>query len=111
MLPLVALATGGELLVATSCRTVKEANSYLSMLTFLVMGTTMWVAVRPGPPGAAASLLPIAGHEHLLERGFEHAAVSSSAALLLSVVTLSAAVAIVLAAARMLRRDSSVYGG
>jgi sodium transport system permease protein len=118
LVSLAPLAAALEIYISTRCRSTKEANTYLSMLTFVVMGAAMWLAFRPGALTGWWSILPLAGQQRLLEAGFAGATFSlvqsvtmivTSAALTMTTGCLT--LAIVAAAWRSFSRHEAVYGG
>jgi sodium transport system permease protein len=112
--PLVTLAAAAaalELFVSTVCRNLKEANTYLGMLIFVVMGVAMLLAFRPQSAASWWFLVPIGGHERLLQLAFVTGDWPLSEAAILGGLSLALTLALLVAAAKALHRDSIVYGG
>jgi sodium transport system permease protein len=117
LLPLALLAASLAIGVSTACRNTKEANTWWSMLTFVVMGVSMWLAFQPDTTHGWTSVAPILGQQRLLEWGFAGAAPSLVDAAIIARhaavlgATTAAAAGLVLAATWILfRRDEAVYG-
>ena len=110
---LVALALAAaalQILVSTMCRNLKEANTYLSMMIFVVMGVGMWVAFRPQSAEGWWFLAPIAGQQVLMQRGLATGALPVLESLILAAMTAASAVLALVYAGRLMRRDAIVYG-
>jgi sodium transport system permease protein len=107
---LAAVAAAMELLVSTLCRNLKEANTYLGMLIFVVMGVAMWLAFRPQSAEGWWFLVPIAGHERLLQLAFVNGEWPLAEAAILAASSLGLAFALLACAAKALHRDSIVHG-
>jgi len=114
LIPLALLAAALELGISTACRTVKEAHTYLSMLTFVPMMVGMFLVFHPKAAAGWAHFLPIAGQQWQLERwangGGMPLGIPLVQALVLAVLTAAAAACAVLAAANVMERDDVVYG-
>ena len=110
LIPLALLAAALELGISTACRTVKEAHTYLSMLTFVPMMVGMLLVFHPKAAGSWAHFLPIAGQQWQLERWAHGGGMPLVQALVLAVLTAAAAACAVLAAANVMERDDVVYG-
>ena len=110
---LVALALAAaalQILVSTLCRNLKEANTYLSMMIFVVMGVGMWLAFRPQSAEGWWFLAPIAGQQVLLQRGLATGELPVLESLILAATTAASAVLALVYAGRLMRRDAIVYG-
>jgi sodium transport system permease protein len=108
MLALAAAAL--QVLVSTMCRSIKEANTYLSMLIFAVMALGMWLAFRPQSAEGWWFLAPVAGHQVLLQLGFANAEVPVFASLVLAATTAAITAIALVYAGKLMRRDAVVYG-
>jgi sodium transport system permease protein len=118
LLQLGLLAAALGILVSTLSRNAKESQTWLSVLIFAAMAGSMWLAFRPPDAAGWSSMVPLAGHQRLLEWGFAVAAAPDvdapvvalrSAALGSSTAALTA---IVLAITCLVfRRDECVCGG
>jgi sodium transport system permease protein len=108
MLALAAAAL--QILVSTMCRSIKEANTYLSMLIFAVMALGMWLAFRPQSAEDWWFLAPVAGQQVLLQLGFANAEVPVLASLVLAATTAAGTVLALVYAGKLMRRDAVVYG-
>jgi sodium transport system permease protein len=99
-----------QILVSTLCRNLKEANTYLSMMIFVVMGVGMWLAFRPQSAAGWWYLAPIAGQQFLLQRGLATGELPILESLILAATTAASAVLALVYAGRLMRRDAIVYG-
>jgi sodium transport system permease protein len=118
LLALALLTAALEILVSTLCRNTKEANTYLSMMVFAAMAVAMWLAFRPQAAERWWYVVPLLGHQRLLEIGFVgggstlvHAAVVAVQSALLTTTTAALTVLVLTATWRLFRRDEAVYGG
>ena len=110
---LVALALAAaalQILVSTMCRNVKEANTYLSMMIFVVMGVGMWLAFRPQSAEAWWFFAPIAGQQVLMQRVLVTGELPVLESLILAVTTAASAGLALVYAGRLMRHDAVVYG-
>lgn len=108
--PLSLLAASIELLLSTSSRSVKEAQTYLSMAVFLPMGIGMFLVFFPAGQRAWFNLLPLLGQQLHLQRLIAGRDVPLPQSIVLGGLTLALAVLILLIAANRLRRDEIIYG-
>jgi sodium transport system permease protein len=99
-----------QILVSTMCRNLKEANTYLSMLIFAVMGLGMWLAFRPQAAEDWWFLAPVAGQQVLLQLGFANGELPVLESLVLAAATAVSAVVALVCAGKLMRRDVVVYG-
>jgi sodium transport system permease protein len=104
------LAAAVEVLVSTWCRNVKEANTYLTILIFVVMGLGMWLAFSPGTARAWWFLVPIAGHQHLLQAGLTSAESIVAGSIVLAAASVGVAALALAYAGRLFQRDAILYG-
>jgi sodium transport system permease protein len=110
---LVALALAAaalQILVSTLCRGLKEANTYLSMTIFVVMGVGMWLAFRPQSAEGWWFLAPIAGQQVLMQRALATGALPVLECLILTATTAASGVLALVYAGRLMGRDAIVYG-
>jgi sodium transport system permease protein len=108
MLALAAAAL--QILVSTMCRSIKEANTYLSMLIFAVMALGMWLAFRPQSAEDWWFLAPVAGQQVLLQLGFANGELPVLGSLVLAATTAAGTVLALVYAGKLMRRDAVVYG-
>jgi len=118
LLSLGLLAAAAEILISTLCRSTKEANTYLSLFVFAIMGLAMWLAFRPPAADAWSRLVPMLGQQRLLASTFAGGSASLVQMGLLAIqsawlatATAAAAVLVLGAASRLFQRDEAVYGG
>jgi sodium transport system permease protein len=109
MLPLALLAASLQLLIATLCRSLKEAQTYLSMIVFAPMLIGMFLVFYRGVP-EWFNLLPIAGQQLQLELLMKGGSLPFSEPLWLGGLTTAAALLILFLAADRLERDEILYG-
>jgi sodium transport system permease protein len=110
LIALALLAAALEILVSAVCGSVKEANTYLSILLFVVMGLGMWLAFSSRPVDAWWYSMPIAGHQHLLELVFANGELPLRESALLGATSITVALSLIVGAARLFQRDAIVYG-
>jgi sodium transport system permease protein len=110
LLFLAPFAAALQLLVSSLCRNVKEANAYLTIMIFVVMGICMWLAFSPGKAEAWWFLLPISGHQHVLQTGLANAPLSLLGSVSLAAVSLALAAGVIAYTGRLFQRDAIVYG-
>src|SRR5262249_44536531 len=67
LLALAALVAALEILASTMCRSLKEAQAWLSILVFVAMAGGMWLAFQPLALQGPWIALPVAGHQRLLQ--------------------------------------------
>jgi sodium transport system permease protein len=107
--PLALLAASLQLLIATLCRSLKEAQTYLSMIVFAPMLIGMFLVFYRGVP-EWFNLLPIAGQQLQLELLMKGGSLPFSEPLWLGCLTTAAALLILFLAADRLERDEILYG-
>lgn len=105
------LAAAVEVWVSTVCRSVKEANTYLSMLVFAPMGLGMFMVFSPLAGAAGWSVVPMAGQQLGLEASLRGEPVDVSRLPWLLLTTVALAGVALFAAADRLEQDDVVYGG
>jgi sodium transport system permease protein len=114
-----ALFTGAvETLVSALCRSLKEANTYLSMLMFLTMALAMWMAFRPDVASSWTNVMPVAGQQHLLELAFGgktpsslHIAIITIQSSLLALATIATTIVALALTLVVFAREEAAYGG
>lgn len=106
LLPLTALAAAVQLTISTFCRTVKEAQTYLSLLIFLPMGVAMSVVFLAPKPSAWLLCIPIIGQQAMLSTAPHLPLVTPT----LLVATLWCTALTLQYAKSLLTRDEIVYG-
>jgi sodium transport system permease protein len=104
VIPLAAFAAAFQLTISTFCRTVKEAQTYLSLLIFLPMGIAMFMVFLAPNPSPWLLCIPIIGQQALLTHGY----LPSTPFLFL--VTIWCTALALHYSASLLRRDEIVYG-
>jgi len=108
--PLSILAASIQLLLSTACRSVKEAQTYLSMVVFLPMGVGMLLVFFPATRRAWLSFLPLVGQQLHLQRLMDGSAVPLLQSIVLGCLTLVLAILVMLASSHRLQRDEIIYG-
>jgi sodium transport system permease protein len=110
VLTLPLLAASIQLLLSTACRSVKEAQTYLSMLVFLPMGVGMFLVFAPAARLAWFNFLPLVGQQLHLQSLMDGRAVPLVQSIVLGCFTLALAMLVLLVSANRLQRDESIYG-
>ena len=108
--PLSLLAASIQLLISTACRSVKEAQTYLSMIVFLPMGVGMFLVFFPTAPRAWFSILPLVGQQLHLQRLMAGRDVPLLQSIVLGCLTLALAVLVAMVSSNRLQRDEIIYG-
>ncbi len=110
VLPLALLAASAQLLISTVCRTIKEAQTYLSLIVFLPMSLGMLLVFFPASRQPWCRFLPVLGQQLQLQSLVDGSATAIFEPLGLGCVTLAVAILLWSAAANQLKRDDIVYG-
>ena len=111
LVPLALFGAALDLLAASTCRTVKEAQARLSTVMFVPMIVGMFLVFFPGWIGRWWFAVPVVGQQALIGAGLGGEAVSVlQAGLLGLLLTTAVAVMALVAAARGLDRDEIVAG-
>lgn len=110
LLPLTLLSAALELLISTTCRTAKEAQTYLSLLVFLPMLLGMGLVFFPHATKPWLYFFPVTGQQLVLQLSMHGDAAPFLHPLILGWTTIAAAVLLVMMAANRLQRDDVVYG-
>ena len=106
---LVLLASAIQILVSTVCKSVKEAQPYVSMVLLGAMALAMLVVFRPQGFERSWFLFPIAGQQYLIGLGVR-AVPPLASVMILDAVTVVLALAPLFVAAKLLRRDGVLFG-
>jgi sodium transport system permease protein len=109
ILTLPLLAASIELLLSVACRSVKEAQTYLSMLVFLPMGVGMFLVFVPAARRAWLNFLPLFGQQLHLQSLMEGRAVPFLQSIVLGCSTLALAMLVLLVSSNRLQHDESIY--
>jgi sodium transport system permease protein len=110
MLTLPLLAASLQLFLSTVCRSVKEAQNYLSMLMFLPMGVGMFFVFVPAARQAQFKFLPLVGQQLNLQNLVDGRTVPLFHSIVLGCLTVTLAMLVLLVCADRLERDESIYG-
>jgi sodium transport system permease protein len=97
-----------QVLVSAMCRSLKEANTYLSILIFAVLALGMWFAFRPQSAQGWWFLAPVAGQQRLMQLGLVRGDLPLAESLVLAAITGACAVLALVYAAELMRRDAVV---
>jgi hypothetical protein len=89
---------------------MKEAQTYLSLVTFLPMGLGMFLVFFLGAAHAWWRIAPVAGQQLLLEHWMRGGEAPVLESLILGLLTVASAVCLLLYAANRLEQDDVVYG-
>ncbi len=110
LLALAALAAAVELLISAMCHSVKEAQTYLSMVVFAAMGVGFWLGFHPEATPAWWFAAPVAGQFRLLEYAFARNEPLLAPSIVLAVTTMAMLAIVLMTAGRIFERDEAVYG-
>lgn len=110
MLTLPLLAASLQLLLSIACRSVKEAQNYLSMLVFLPVCVGMFFVFVPAARQAQFKFLPLVGQQLHLQSLMDGRSASFLQSIALGCLTLALAMLVLLVCANRLARDESIYG-
>jgi sodium transport system permease protein len=108
LVPLTMLGAALELRIAATCRTAKEAHTWLTMVVFIPMLMGMFLVFFPGRIGDWWFVVPIVGQQVLIGLGVQGQPVSLLYSTVLAVVTAVAAVPALASAVRVLERDDTL---
>ncbi len=109
LIALALLAAALEILVSSACRSLKEANTYLSILIFVVIGVGMWLAFDPRP-GLGWSLAPVVGQQRALQIALANGNLPLWELAGAGVASVVAALLLVIGAGQLFQRDAIIYG-
>jgi sodium transport system permease protein len=108
--PLPLLAASIELLLSTACRSVKEAQTYLSMVVLLPMGVGMFLVFFPAARRAWFSFLPLVGQQLHLQHLMDWRDVSLFQSTALGFLTYALAMLVMLVSSNRFQSDEIIYG-
>jgi sodium transport system permease protein len=111
LIPLTFLAAALQLAISTASRTVKEAQTYLSLLIFIPMGIGMFLTFFPQYIGGWTDFIPILGQQSIAHAGIHGENWSVARAAALALVTSWLTVVTVVVSGKLLEQDGIVYGG
>jgi sodium transport system permease protein len=109
LLPLPFFAASLQLLLSTGCRSLKEAQTYLSMAVFLPVGLGMFGVFFPSAAQAWGWYIPLLGQQLLLQAIMKNSRAGLLPAGLMGCSTLVLAALCLYMTASRLRRDAIVY--
>jgi sodium transport system permease protein len=110
LVPLATFSAALELLIAATCRTAKEAHTWLTMVVFIPMLVGMFLVFFPGRIGDWWFVVPVVGQQVLIGRGLEGQPVSLLHSMVLALVSAVAAIPPLVLAARVFDRDDLLAG-
>lgn len=110
VLSLAGLAAALEILASTMCRSVKEAQAWLSILVFVAMAGGMWLAFQPQALQQTWFVLPVAGHQRVLQAVLSGQPLQFGEVTTLVAVTGAVTAALLAHTGRLFRRDEIIYG-
>ena len=110
MLPLCLLSTAMQLLVATYARTIKEAQTYLSLLLFVPMIPAVALSLRPLSPKPWTALVPVLGQQALLNNSMRGEPIAPEQALIAALVCVVLSALLMRVIAWLLRRERVIFG-
>ncbi len=110
-LPIVFLAGGLQMVIATFTRSFKEAQTYLSLLPLVPALPGLFLAFAPVKAQMWHMLIPTFGQQLLINQLFRGEAVVATHAIVSAVATLALSAAVVLLAIRLYRREAMLSSG
>lgn len=110
LVPLLLMAAALEMLVSTYARSFKEAQTYLTLLTFLPMVPSMLMAFRPVQTQPWMWAVPSMGQNLLINNVLRGEGVPPEGLLLGAVSTLTVAAALLTANVGLLQRERIIFG-
>jgi sodium transport system permease protein len=110
LIPLALLGAALNVLAATTCKTLKEAQARLSMVMFVPMIVGMFLVFFPDRLGQWWFVLPVVGQQAFIGIGLRGGAVSFWQVGLLALITTAVTAAMLVAAAWAMKRDDIVAG-
>lgn len=109
-LPMMLLASALQMIIATSSRTVKEAQSYLGFLPLIPALPGLFLAFIPIRPTLWMMLVPTFGQQLLINQLMRGEAVDPLFVAASALVTLAAGGLLALAAVRLFGREQVLFG-
>lgn len=109
-LPMILLAGALQMIIATSARSVKEAQSYLGFLPLIPALPGLFLAFIPIRPELWMMLVPTFGQQLLINQLMRGEAVSALFVILSAGVTLAAGALLALLAMRLFGREQVLFG-
>jgi sodium transport system permease protein len=106
LVPLAILGSAVHLLVSANSRSAKEAQSWLSMVTFVPMIVGMFMVFFPGWVGRWWFVAPVVGQQSLISRILAGQPVTAVEALSLAALTIAASIPVLMATTATLNRDA-----
>lgn len=104
------LAASIQLLISTTCRGGKEAQTYLSLVVFAPMGMGMFLVFSPAARRPWFNFLPLAGQQLQLQAAIDGAPLGLWQPIVPAYLTITLALFVLLAAANRLQHDEIIYG-
>lgn len=108
--PIMLLASALQMIVATSSRTVKEAQSYLAFLPLIPALPGLFLAFIPLRPALWQMLIPTFGQQVLINQLMRGEPVSPLFVAASAAVTLALGLALTLVAMRLFGREQTLFG-
>lgn len=109
--PIMLLAAGLQMVIATGARTVKEAQSYLGFLPLIPALPGLFLAFVPIRPALWMMAIPTFGQQLLINQLMRGEAVSPLQVAVSAAVTLAVGAALTLLAIRLFGREATLFGG
>jgi sodium transport system permease protein len=109
--PIVFLAGGLQMAIATLTRSFKEAQTYLSVLPMVPMFPAMYLIFAPVKPEMWHMLIPTFGQQLLINQLLRGESIVLGQAVVSALATLAVSAALVLLATSLYRRESLLSSG
>ncbi len=110
-LPIVFLAGGLQMVIATFTRSFKEAQTYLSLLPLVPALPGLFLTFAPVKPQLWHMLIPTFGQQLLINQLFRGEDIVATHAVVSAVATLAVSAAVVWLAIRLYRREAMLSSG
>ncbi|RPI31800.1 MAG: ABC transporter permease [Chloroflexota bacterium] len=109
-LPMILLASGLQMIIATFTRSFKEAQTYVAFLPLIPALPGMGLAFMPVKPSLWNMMIPTFGQQLVINQLMRGETVNVGLALISAAVTLVIAVALIFVAIRLYHRERIIFG-
>jgi len=109
-LPVVLFATGLQMIVATATRSFKEAQTYVSLISFLPALPGAFLAFLPSESELWKMMVPSYGQQLLIDQIMRGEGLAQNDIFISAIVTVVAALVLLLIAVRLYKREQIIFG-